>query len=132
MASPRRPELRDRLTAPNNGFSSLGFVGSYAGPSETDVTVSADVTAFIDHDVAFHIGIARASKNSLLYGLYQSFETSLRDSVRRTNCMEVADDPHGEFHDELFGAIERGDHFAATSAALTVLDDHARQAPGAV
>jgi DNA-binding FadR family transcriptional regulator len=88
-----------------------------------------DVAAFIDHDVAFHIGIARASKNTLLAGLYQSFETSLRDSVRRTNCMAVADDPHGEYHDELFNAIESGDQFAATTAALSVLDDHSGQLP---
>jgi DNA-binding FadR family transcriptional regulator len=92
----------------------------------------ADVAAFIDHDVAFHLGVARASKNSLLFGLYQSFEGSLRDSVRRTNCMAAADDPRGEFHDELFLAIERRDHTAATNAALSVLDDHERQlhAPG--
>ena len=93
-----------------------------------DAVAAADVTAFIDHDVAFHIGIARASKNTLLYGLYQSFEESLRDSVRRTNCMAVADDPHNEFHDQLFHAIEQGDHVAATGAALSVLDDHASQA----
>jgi DNA-binding FadR family transcriptional regulator len=91
---------------------------------------AADVSAFIDHDVAFHLGIAKASANSLLYGLYQSFEDSLRDSVRRTNCMAVADDPHGEFHDELFDAIERGDHAAATAAALSVLEDHAGRASG--
>lgn len=87
----------------------------------------ADVTAFIDHDVAFHIGIARASGNSLLFGIYQGFEGSLRDFVRRTNCMAVADDPHAEFHGALFDAIERGDHIAATSAALSVLDDHGQQ-----
>lgn len=90
----------------------------------------ADVEAFIDHDVAFHLGIARASANTLLFGLYQSFEASLRDSVRRTNCMAVADDPRGEFHEQLFDAIARRDHAAATSAALSVLDDHAKQHPG--
>lgn len=92
--------------------------------------VASDVAAFIDHDVAFHLGIALASKNSLLHDLYQSFASSLRESVRRTNCMAVADDPHGEFHDELFGAIERGDQAAATSAAMSVLDDHAEQVSG--
>lgn len=90
---------------------------------------AGDVAAFIDADVAFHIGIAQASKNTLLAGLYSSFETSLRDSVRRTNCMAVADDPHGEFHDELFDAIERADPSAATAAALSVLDDHSGQLP---
>src|SRR5688572_26842682 len=37
-----------RMTAPNNGFSNLGFVGSYTGPAQTDVTVAADIVSFID------------------------------------------------------------------------------------
>jgi hypothetical protein len=37
-----------RMTAPNNGFSNLGFVGSYVPESFTDVTVSADILSFID------------------------------------------------------------------------------------
>jgi hypothetical protein len=42
-----------RFRAPNNGFSGLGFAGSYvAGQSFTNVTVSADVTAFLDDPVA--------------------------------------------------------------------------------
>ncbi|WP_458319024.1 FadR/GntR family transcriptional regulator [Mycolicibacterium brisbanense] len=86
-----------------------------------------DPRAFIDHDVAFHLGVARASKNSLLFGLYQSFEKSLRDSVARANCFAVVDDPHGTVHDDLLSAIERRDPAAATQAATNVLDDHERQ-----
>jgi hypothetical protein len=41
-----------RMTAPNNGFSNLGFVGSYVGQSYADVTVSADIVSFIDDPVA--------------------------------------------------------------------------------
>ena len=41
-----------RMTAQNNGFSNLGFVGSYTGPSQTDVTVMADIVSFIDDAVA--------------------------------------------------------------------------------
>src|SRR5687767_2524567 len=37
-----------RMTAPNNGFNNLGFVGSYAGPTFTDVVVTADIVSFID------------------------------------------------------------------------------------
>ena len=91
---------------------------------------SDDLAAFIDHDVDFHLGIARASKNSLLAGLYASFEPSLRDSVARTNCMAVSDDPYGGFHEALFDAIDRGDSGAATAAALSVLDDHEQQLRG--
>lgn len=88
--------------------------------------VRADPAAFIDHDVAFHLAVARASKNSLLFGLYHSFESSLRDSVGRTNSVEIVDDPHGVVHDQLVLAIERHDALAATRAATSVLDDHER------
>jgi hypothetical protein len=37
-----------RMTAANNGFSSLGVVGSYTGPAFTDVVVAADVVSFIN------------------------------------------------------------------------------------
>src|SRR6478609_6487588 len=37
-----------RMTAPNNGASNLGFVGSYTGPAMSNVTVSADIVNFVD------------------------------------------------------------------------------------
>jgi hypothetical protein len=37
-----------RMTAPNNGFSQLGFVGSYVPQSFSDVVVSADIVSFVD------------------------------------------------------------------------------------
>ena len=40
-----------RLTAPNNGAQTFGFVGSYAGGEFSDVTVSADIVSFIDDPV---------------------------------------------------------------------------------
>src|SRR3954462_1546632 len=41
-----------RMTAPNNGFSNLGFVGGYVADSQSDVVVSADIVSFIDDPVA--------------------------------------------------------------------------------
>lgn len=88
------------------------------------VAVAAeDVDTFIDHDVAFHIGIARASQNALLFELYSSFEDSLRDSVSRTNCFVTGTSDHDDFHSAILTAIESGDGTAATLAALSVLDD---------
>lgn len=37
-----------RMTAPNNGFSALGFVGSYVDAPFSDVVVSVDIVSFID------------------------------------------------------------------------------------
>ena len=39
------------MTAPNNGFSNLGFVGAHVGPAVGDVTVSADIVDFTDDQV---------------------------------------------------------------------------------
>lgn len=40
------PPAAYRLLAPNNGVSGFGFVGSYAGPSYSDVSVTADFINF--------------------------------------------------------------------------------------
>lgn len=62
-----------RLTAPNNGFSSLGFVGGYAGPSETDVTVSADVTAFIGPPAGGVFGVAARLNNNNAFNALKGY-----------------------------------------------------------
>jgi hypothetical protein len=41
-----------RMTAQNNGFSNIGFVGSYIPESFTNVVVKADIVSFIDDAVA--------------------------------------------------------------------------------
>ena len=67
--------------------------------------------------------------NSLLFGLYQSFEASLRDSVRAGTAWpsptirRVSSTANCSCH-------RGGDHQAATRAALSVLDDHAGQVSG--
>ncbi|MEV0668928.1 FadR/GntR family transcriptional regulator [Mycobacterium sp. NPDC050441] len=86
----------------------------------------ADLDAFIDHDVAFHIGVARASHNTLLLDFYSSFENAMRDPAHGAFCMGAPEDPHRDFHNDLFHAIQRGDHGAATRAAIYGLDVHER------
>ena len=41
-----------RFTAPNNGAQALGFIGSHAGGTSSDVSVSADIVSFLDDPVA--------------------------------------------------------------------------------
>ncbi|HJQ79663.1 MAG TPA: PEP-CTERM sorting domain-containing protein [Lacipirellulaceae bacterium] len=61
-----------RMTAQNNGFSNLGFVGAYTGPSFTDVQVAADIVSFLDDPQAqgapFGIG-ARLDGNNAFNSL---------------------------------------------------------------
>ena len=61
-----------RMTAPNNGFSNLGFVGSYVAQNFSDVIVTADIVSFIDDPTAqgapFGIG-ARLDGNNAFNSL---------------------------------------------------------------
>jgi hypothetical protein len=47
-----------RMTAPNNGVSTFGFVGSHAGPSFTNVRVSADLVNFVGPPAGAVFGVA--------------------------------------------------------------------------
>ncbi len=82
-----------------------------------------DLEAFVDHDVAFHIGIATASHNRLLAGIYASFDTSLRLSVGPNSCMsDNTDEVLDELHSRLMLAIKERDPEGAAAAALGLLD----------
>jgi hypothetical protein len=70
-----------RFTAPNNGFSNLGFAGSYVGSqSFTDVTVQADIVSFKDDPVLqgapFGVGARLDGNNgfNLLKGYAYAYE----------------------------------------------------------
>lgn len=83
----------------------------------------SDVEAFANHDVAFHVGIAGASHNRLLVGIYASFDGSLRQSVSHNSCLSNNADPSVvDLHEALYQAIAARDVDAATAAALGVLD----------
>ncbi len=47
-----------RFTAPNNGANALGFIGSHAGPSFTNVTVSSDIVSFTGPPAGAVFGVA--------------------------------------------------------------------------
>ncbi len=69
-----------RMTAVNNGFNNLGFVGSYVPQSFTNVTVSATITSFVDDPVAqgapFGVGARLDGNNgfNLLKGYGYAYE----------------------------------------------------------
>ncbi|GAA3482428.1 FadR/GntR family transcriptional regulator [Streptomyces yanii] len=83
---------------------------------------AADLDAFTDADVDFHLYIAEASHNWLLGDLYRNMSDALWETVKANQCMDDAgDDP---FHTALFEAVLAGDPIAATAAALSILDDY--------
>ena len=58
-----------RMTAPNNGFSSIGFVGSYVDTAFSDVVVSADTMSFIGGAGGPFAVAARLSGSNAVNGL---------------------------------------------------------------
>lgn len=87
----------------------------------------ADLDAFIEHDVDFHLTVVRASHNALLCAFIKPFEAVMRDAGHAAECMRTPDDPHREFHNDLYHAIQRGDQVAATRVAVQGLDLRERQ-----
>lgn len=88
---------------------------------------AGDTEAFVEYDLAYHLGVARASGNRLLTGIYASFDGSIRESVADDSCS--AQGGHGgpvDLHEELLRAIEAKDPDAAQSAAIGVLEQQER------
>lgn len=81
-----------------------------------------DAEAFTRADVAFHLAVAKASKNRLLQGIYANFYAPLRASIADIDAAACGEDPdqNGE-HDSLLSAIRIGDAERAAAAALGVL-----------
>jgi GntR family transcriptional repressor for pyruvate dehydrogenase complex len=81
-----------------------------------------DIDAFVDADVALHLGIARAAKNAVLADLFRSFSTVLRETIA-----DIARDPAlvadtAPLHHELVEAIARRDITAAVEATRQLLE----------
>ncbi|MFD5598474.1 FadR/GntR family transcriptional regulator [Leucobacter sp. NPDC058333] len=86
-----------------------------------------DSEAFTEADVAYHLGIAKASGNRLLSDIYASFDTSLRESISDASCLAVGGDPdRADQHESLLRAIAAGDADRARDAALGVLAQQER------
>lgn len=83
---------------------------------------AADLDAFADADVDFHLLIAAASHNPVLLDLYRGMSEAVRDTVRRDHCMERAVLGSDSSHQELYGAIETSDPASAVKIALAILD----------
>ena len=92
---------------------------------------AGDTAAFAEADVAYHLGIANASGNRLLAGIYASFDGSLRESVTDASCLAHGTDPdRADMHVTLLRAITAQDPDAAQDAALGVLEQQERLLDG--
>ncbi|MDL9981535.1 FadR/GntR family transcriptional regulator [Microbacterium candidum] len=82
-----------------------------------------DAAAFVDRDVAFHLGVVAASHNQLLAGIYASFDNSLHSAVTSNapGSMSI-ESTSADRHEALFFAIRDRDGDAAQAAALAVVE----------
>lgn len=111
------------IQAAENGDTEILELMEAALAARQDAADRGDGDAFVEHDVAFHLYVVKASGNALLGGIYASFVTSLRNSItqRRVGSMALAESPDDQ-HDALFHAIRAGDAESARDAALNIID----------
>jgi DNA-binding FadR family transcriptional regulator len=81
-----------------------------------------DNQAYVDCDLAFHLAIAVASKNSVLSDLYLSFSNVLRDALGKLVSDRDLYQNQISIHQQLLDAIERKDEKAAEYWAAENLD----------
>lgn len=72
-----------------------------------------DNRAYVASDLAFHLAIAAASKNSVLTDLYLSFANVLRDALEKLLSDPELYQNQLALHEQLLAAIERKDEQAA-------------------
>jgi GntR family transcriptional regulator, transcriptional repressor for pyruvate dehydrogenase complex len=68
-----------------------------------------DVAAYTESDFAFHVAVARASKNAALIGVYESFITTVQPKLSTVMTADYIAQEHDELHGALCDAIARGD-----------------------
>lgn len=88
---------------------------------------TGDAAAYLDADIAFHIAVAAATKNSVLADLYQTFSIVLRDGLMKLITDSVSGEDQAPLHEGLFNAIVRGDSADARYWTAKYLDSTMQQ-----
>jgi DNA-binding FadR family transcriptional regulator len=70
---------------------------------------AGDVTSYAESDFAFHLAVARASKNTALIGVYESFVGVVQPLLARATTAEYLATENDTLHAELCEAIAQGD-----------------------
>lgn len=83
---------------------------------------AGDESGFVAADVAFHIAIAVAARNSVLVDIYASFVHTLEMVIRGGHCMATSLSGRDPYHDQILEALRRRDPAAATLATEALLD----------
>src|SRR5680860_1526766 len=83
-------------------------------------------TAFVENDVAFHLALSAAARNSALRDIHSSIQALLRAWILRAISSDGAMLPSYQEHVPIFEAVARGDEKAARQA----MTNHMNSAAG--
>lgn len=79
-------------------------------------------SAFVDADVAFHLALAEAARNSVFSDILSSVQSLLRVSATRVIDAAEGTEPFHREHVAVFGAVSAGDPVAARAAMQSHMD----------
>jgi GntR family transcriptional repressor for pyruvate dehydrogenase complex len=77
---------------------------------------------FVDADVAFHLAVAKASKNSVLISLHSSIASLLHVWIHRVITAADSNAPSYDEHVPIFDAVKAGDADAAAATMARHMD----------
>jgi DNA-binding FadR family transcriptional regulator len=77
--------------------------------NRTRAIASGEVDAYTESDFAFHLAVARASKNAALIGVYESFVLVVQPILGRLMTAQYMAAENDDLHAQLCEAIARGD-----------------------
>ena len=85
---------------------------------QSELQLDDTIEQHVDHDVSFHMAIARATKNPVLQIVMSSINDILRESRRRSYVMPGQAAAAREWHERIYAAIEAHDVAGARQAMV--------------
>jgi len=74
------------------------------------------IEEYVEGDLAFHVAIARATRNSVLALIVETVRPLLRDEIVATLKVDPRPELRHRYHEKIYTAIERGDAAQAAHA----------------
>lgn len=114
------------LAAERRDVGDLAELRRLLGEMERLSAPGADPAGFVDADVAFHLRLAEAGRNSALRDVLSGVQALLRAWISRVIAAGETSGASYREHVPIFAAVEAGD----VAAAERAMDDHMRGAAG--
>jgi DNA-binding FadR family transcriptional regulator len=89
--------------------------------NRTHAIASSQVEAYTESDFAFHLAVARASKNAALLSVYEAFVQAVKPLLAGLMTAEYMAAEHDDLHAQLCEAIAQGDVTATGRLVLSHL-----------